>query len=178
MRMQRTLWLTSASLALCALPSVVSAQTADEGQPTTTEIGAQEITTQDIVVTAQGRAQSLQRVPIAIAAVEGKTFQQRVILDLESLTPQLGSVTLAESPFQRTVAIRGLGSTGGNIGYEQSAPLFVDGVFGGRGGQFVLPFFDLSRIEVVKGPHLRGHPGTRRLVHLRPRCRSQSHWAH
>lgn len=152
MRMQRTLWLTSASLALCALPSVVSAQTADEGQQTTTEIGAQEITTQDIVVTAQGRAQSLQRVPIAIAAVEGKTFQQRVILDLESLTPQLGSVTLAESPFQRTVAIRGLGSTGGNIGYEQSAPLFVDGVFGGRGGQFVLPFFDLSRIEVVKGP--------------------------
>jgi len=152
MNFQRNIWLTSAALVLGFLPSGVAAQTTDVSQPKATATDGEEITTQDIVVTAQGRAQSLQRVPIAIAAVEGKTFQQRVILDLESLTPQLGSVTLAESPFQRTVAIRGLGSTGGNIGYEQSAPLFVDGVFGGRGGQFVLPFFDLARVEVVKGP--------------------------
>lgn len=152
MKIQRTILSTSAAITLCAFPSAVSAQTSDAAQPAVAATDAQNATTQDIVVTAQGRAQSLQKVPIAIAAIEGKTFQQRVILDLESLTPQLGSVTLAESPFQRTVAIRGLGSTGGNIGYEQSAPLFVDGVFGGRGGQFVLPFFDLARVEVVKGP--------------------------
>lgn len=106
----------------------------------------------EIVVTAQGRAQQLQDVPIAINAISGATFEERVITNLESLIPQLPSVTLAESPFQKTVAIRGLGSTGGNIGYEQSAPLFVDGIFGGRGGQFVLPFFDLDRVEVVRGP--------------------------
>ncbi|HEV7436006.1 MAG TPA: TonB-dependent receptor [Pseudorhizobium sp.] len=111
-----------------------------------------EQTVQEIVVTAQGRAQQLQDVPIAINAVDGGVVQERAITNLETLIPQLPSVTLSESPFQKSVAIRGLGSTGGNIGYEQSAPLFVDGIFGGRGGQFNLPFFDLARVEVVRGP--------------------------
>lgn len=142
-----------ALLMLTASPSFAqnTANSAVQGQPADGG-GEQSSETTEIVVTAQGRAQALQDVPIAINVVEGETFQERALINLEALVPQLPSVTLAESPFQKTVAIRGLGSTGGNIGYEQSAPLFVDGIFGGRGGQFNLPFFDLARVEVVRGP--------------------------
>ena len=106
----------------------------------------------EIIVTAQGRQQSVQDVSISIDATPGLELQERVIVDVENFALDVPSVTIAESPFQRSIAIRGVGSTGGNYGYEQSAPFFIDGVFGGRAGQFLTPFFDLDRIEVVKGP--------------------------
>ena len=106
----------------------------------------------EIVVTAQGREESIQDVSIAIDATPGMELQDRVIVDVENFALQSPSLTISESPFQRSVAIRGVGSTGGNIGYEQSAPFFVDGVFAGRAQQFLTPFFDLDRVEIIKGP--------------------------
>src|SRR5690606_34923991 len=46
---------------------------------------------------------------------------------------------------------RDIGS-GGDRGFEQSVGMFVDGVFAGRDQQFAVPFFDLQRVEVLKGP--------------------------
>ena len=107
---------------------------------------------QTVTVTAQGREESIQDVGVAITAVDGLQIKERGIADIENLVPETPGVALAESPFQRTIAIRGLGSTGGNLGIEQSAPFFIDGVFGGRSGQFLAPFFDLEGVEVVRGP--------------------------
>ncbi len=107
---------------------------------------------QTVTVTAQGREESLQDVGVAVTALSGQDITTRGIIDIESLVPETPGVTLAESPFQRTVAIRGLGSTGGNLGIEQSAPFFIDGVFGGRSGQFLAPFFDLEAVEIIRGP--------------------------
>ncbi|MDJ0919890.1 MAG: TonB-dependent receptor [Henriciella sp.] len=137
---------------LVSVSSLVMASVAhgQEATPSETENELSRLAT--VTVTAQGREQSLQDVPIAIAAIGGEEFQTRAILDIESLAPETPGVATAESPFQRTVSIRGVGSTGGNVGIEQSAPFFVDGVFGGRSGQFLAPFFDLDRVEVIRGP--------------------------
>ncbi len=107
---------------------------------------------EEIVVTAQARSESLQDVPIAIDAVQGEYISEQVILDVRGLADQIPAVTALESPFQPMVFIRGFGSGGGNRLYEQSAPFFIDGVFGGRAKQFLSPFFDIERVEVIKGP--------------------------
>ena len=138
------------SAGFSTIASPVFAQDASEQQ---SEVGEQtDQNSNVIIVTAQGRSQQLEEVPIAIAAFAGESLEQKAILDVETFVPQLPGVTLAESPFQRSISIRGVGSTGGNFGYEQSAPFFIDGIFGGRGGQFLVPFFDLDRVEVIRGP--------------------------
>lgn len=107
---------------------------------------------EEVIVTAQARSESVQDVPITIDAVTGSAVSDRIMLDIDAFAAELPSLTISETPFQKIINIRGIGSSGGNRLYEQSVPLFVDGVFGGRAGQFVTPFFDVDRIEVVKGP--------------------------
>lgn len=107
---------------------------------------------EDIVVTASSRSEASQKIPIAIDALGADAIAERQIIDVQALGADQPSLVVTESPFQTSVAIRGVGSTGGNRLYEQSVPFFIDKVFTGRAVQFSQPFFDLERVEIIKGP--------------------------
>ncbi|NVE94375.1 TonB-dependent receptor [Altererythrobacter lutimaris] len=107
-----------------------------------------------IVVTAQRREQSLQDVPISIAAVTGEQLantQTTGFEDLERLVPSLQFQTGA-SDRDGTVAIRGFGTSGRNNELDPSVGIFVDGVFMDRTGNGVGDFVDIERVEVLRGP--------------------------
>lgn len=110
-------------------------------------------------MTAQGRVQQRQHVPIAVTAISGDGLQERNLTTIEPFAPQTAGVRLAGSPFQRRVAIRGLGSTGGNIGFERSAPMALGGVVASRGGPLTRPIFDTEGVGVVEGPQSRKADG-------------------
>jgi iron complex outermembrane recepter protein len=115
-------------------------------------VGAQDATLEEITVTAQKREETLAQVPIAVSVLSADMIQQRHITsvaDLQSLVPDLHVGT---SPFQPVVQIRGVGSGGGDRTFEQSVATYVNGVYAGRANQFLNPFFDVDRIEVVRGP--------------------------
>ncbi len=109
-------------------------------------------TIDEIVVTSRAREETVQDVSIAIDVTPGEVLMEQNIIDVKAFGDRTPSMVVSESPFQPIVNIRGLGSGGGNRLYEQSAPFFVDGLFAGRAQQFLTPFFDLSRVEVIKGP--------------------------
>ncbi|MCF6220157.1 MAG: TonB-dependent receptor [Robiginitomaculum sp.] len=105
----------------------------------------------EIIVTAQFRAQGLQDVPISVAAVDAKIIEEQSIVKIEDLTTFVPNFTYTETGISTNFFIRGVGS-GINQGFEQSVGVYVDGVHFPRGQQVRAPFLDLERVEVLRGP--------------------------
>lgn len=105
----------------------------------------------EIIVTAQGRQESLQDVPIAVAVVTGETLTENNIRNMEQLSQRLPAVRIQTAPAADVLNIRGVGSSL-NPGFEQSVATFVDGVYRGRSRSSRTAFFDVDRVEVLKGP--------------------------
>ncbi|CAH0991599.1 Vitamin B12 transporter BtuB [Sinobacterium norvegicum] len=107
---------------------------------------------EEVVVTAQKRAQSLQDVPISVTAVSGDKMKDAGITDLQDLSQYTPNISINQGASTSNVFIRGIGS-GTNAGFEQSVGIYVDGVYSGRGALARVPFMmDMERVEVLKGP--------------------------
>ena len=105
-----------------------------------------------IIVTAQKRAENVQDVPISMTVLSAdklNSLQLTTIQDIQSFVPNLlvQSATVPNQYF-----IRGFGSQAANDAFEQSVSVYVDGIYGGRNRQFMLPFFDVDQVEVLRGP--------------------------
>ena len=105
----------------------------------------------DIIVTAQKKQESLQNVPISVDVVGGETLDRLGLSNFDELSGKIPNFSVRKSGSTSLISIRGIGS-GGDRGFEQSVGMFIDGVFAGRDQQFAVPFFDLQRVEVLKGP--------------------------
>ena len=107
---------------------------------------------EEVVVTAQKRAEGLQDVPIAISAMSGDRIDDQGITDLAEMTLYMPNVNINAGQAQPNLFIRGVGS-GTNAGFEQSVGLYIDGIYSGRGQLAGVPLtMDLERVEVLKGP--------------------------
>ncbi len=112
---------------------------------------AESLMLEEIVVTAQKRAQSLQDVPLSVNAVSGEMISELNLTGLEDMSSYVPNLTISESTTATNIYIRGFGS-GSNVGFEQSVGMYIDGVYGGRDRQFDSPFMDIERVEVLRGP--------------------------
>ncbi len=126
-------------LAIAIATPVVVAQESDE------------VVLEEIVVTAQKREESLQDVPISVNAVSGEKLVEAGIARLDDLKAYVPNLQVTETGIANNFYIRGIGS-GLNQGFEQSVSTYSDGVFRGRGPQSRMPFVDIERIEVLRGP--------------------------
>ncbi|MBT3411974.1 MAG: TonB-dependent receptor [Halieaceae bacterium] len=116
-----------------------------------TQLLAQQVTLEEVIVTAQKRVESLQDVPISVVAVSGDTIDEQGIFDLEQLSFTMPNITITQEQISDRISIRGIAS-GGNQGFDQSVGLFSNGVYMGRGTQFRSAFLDVSSIEILRGP--------------------------
>ena len=63
-----------------------------------------------------------------------------------------GLVVDGHQPTQPQFQLRGIRTDDFGIGTDPAVGVYVDGVYAGRGGGVLLPFTDVERIEVLKGP--------------------------
>ena len=106
----------------------------------------------DIVVTAQKRSESLQRVPLAVTAISGDSLTSsntNNTADLQLKTP--GLVLTTNGPFGQPY-IRGIGTDILGAGSDPSVAVNIDGVYLTRPTAAIQDFYDVDRVEVVKGP--------------------------
>jgi len=122
------------AIALCSASGLANAQVLEE-----------------IVVTAQKRAQSLKDVPISISAVSGELLESRSIDSLAALSSSMPNVYISENQIDSTLSVRGV-ATGNNKGFEQSVGMYFDGISYGRSQLIRTPMVDLERVEVLRGP--------------------------
>ena len=106
---------------------------------------------EEIVVTAQKRAESLQDVSVSVDVTSGEAILDSGVKDLELLSQQLPAINVSKGGASDQMYIRGIGS-GFNGGFEQAVGTYVDGVYIGRSRGSRSSFVDLQQIEVLKGP--------------------------
>ncbi len=137
--MMRRILLTSAMLAWACAGAAMAAEAAPA-------------TLGEVVVTAQKRAEKLQEVPISMEVVSGEKLEQIHPNDFKQIVKLLPNVSVESTAGDDVIYIRGFGSPPANFSFDQSVSLYVDGIYAGRNHQAQSPFFDLARIEVLRGP--------------------------
>jgi len=108
---------------------------------------------EEVVVTAQKRAENVQDVPISVTAFSGETLEAagvQDIRDLRRITPSLYLATSSNTSNTR-IMLRGIG-TNGNTAVEPSVATFVDGVYVPRIGSMLAGLNDIGSVEVLRGP--------------------------
>ena len=107
----------------------------------------------EITVTAQLRRQNLQRVPIAVTALSGSQVRSQGIHNLNTLANYVPGMTM--SPFalgQSLISLRGVSSNDDGPGTSSPVAVFVDGVYFGNVSTIDQSLFDISSIQVLRGP--------------------------
>ena len=108
---------------------------------------------EEIVVTAQKRAENSQDVPLTMTTFSDDFLAAANIHTLGNLaTFAPGFATELSSRTQPQLYIRGLGTNDFGIGSDPSVGVYIDGIYIGRPGSSVLALTDIERIEVLKGP--------------------------
>jgi iron complex outermembrane receptor protein len=162
-------WLLSAGVAALATPTFAQAQdapaAADTAQP-----AADQANDGEIVVTAQGRRQVLQDVPLAVTAVGGQALQNSGATDIRQLNQLAPSLLVSSTGTEAngSARIRGIGTVGDNPGLESSVAVFIDGVYRSRSGIGLNELGKIERIEVLRGPQgtLFGRNASAGLIHV------------
>ncbi|HXM04958.1 MAG TPA: TonB-dependent receptor [Chthoniobacterales bacterium] len=112
---------------------------------------------EEVVVTAEKRATTVQTTPESIEAVTGDDLHDRGVASLADLAQGTPGVSLkSEGPSQTEIEMRGMTSSGGNsptVGfYLDDVPL--TGPASAQNGHVVIDpdLYDMNRIEVLRGP--------------------------
>ncbi len=107
----------------------------------------------EIIVTAQKRAENIQNVPISIAAVGGPQLQASGIdklTDMGRIVPGFSQQPNAQATNIR-LSIRGIGAAT-STGVEPAVATFLDDVYVPRPGSLIGRFYDIDTVEVLRGP--------------------------
>ncbi|MBX3707525.1 MAG: TonB-dependent receptor [Pseudomonadales bacterium] len=110
---------------------------------------------EEIIVTSQRRAESIQDVPISVTAFNQEDIERispRTLRDLDAMVPnvRIGMVTAA--PGQGAIFIRGLGYADAENNQPPSVGLIIDNIFQGTNTGQLIDTFDIEQIEVNRGP--------------------------
>ena len=132
---------------VCAFISAIVALSA--GPPALAQEGLEEI-----VVTAQRRETSLQTTPVAITAYTGEALQDNKVFTVNDLAANVPAFSLtAGTPLDVELNVRGITNTRlDSPSADPSVATFVDDVYMGRTGDLNYDFYDLERVEVIRGP--------------------------
>lgn len=120
------------------------------GQAEASEAAAQN-EVPDIIVTAQRRAESLQKVPIAATALTGEDLNAKAVQRIGDLQFVAPSLSITDQGLTQSVNIRGIGIASGSPAVANGVATYIDGVFQPP----ILTtssFYDIASIEVLRGP--------------------------
>ena len=109
-----------------------------------------------IQVTARKRVENAQEVPVAVSALQGDSLDaySSAGMDIRFMNAKIPSLSI-ESSFGRSFPrfyVRGLGNTDFDLNASQPVSLVVDEVVQENAILKGFPVFDVSRVEVLRGP--------------------------
>ncbi|HQR04810.1 MAG: TonB-dependent receptor [Proteobacteria bacterium] len=110
---------------------------------------------EEVIVTAQKRAERMQDVPISISAITAAQLETRGIEGARNIDGLVPNVSVKSSPGAGLVAalsIRGLTSSQPAIWADPGVGIYMDGIFIGKNQGALIDVADLERVEVLRGP--------------------------
>ncbi|MFC4294322.1 TonB-dependent receptor [Novosphingobium tardum] len=127
----------------------VAAATQPEAAPET-----QAVNDEEIIVSARRRDETLLNVPVAVTALSSQDITRYAATDLSKIGQLVPQVQIVRSGAGTggAFSIRGVGSSPGDAGIEQTVSVNIDGIQISRGRAVLQSFFDVQQVEVLKGP--------------------------
>lgn len=139
------LFLALSTSCLSMIPSLAAAQSDNGGDKFQDEI----------IVTAQRRAESITEVPVAVTAVSEEGLRQRQVESVVDIIGVVPNVHISNNIGQGnavTTFIRGVGDTESINTIDNPVGFYLDDVYLGRTGVNNMFLFDVERVEVLRGP--------------------------
>lgn len=125
----------------------------------------------EIIVTAQRREESLQKAAIAVTAVTGGDLVRSGITETANLGKLVPALVVQPTGGTTSFFLRGVGTNSQNSFSENAIAFNFNGVYVGRPTAPAGVFYDLERVEVVKGPQgtLYGRNATGGAINVLPK---------
>jgi iron complex outermembrane receptor protein len=137
-----------ASISLLALSTPAFAQ--DATTSATAEQAPED--TGDIIVTATRSETLLSKTPIAMTAISGEGLREAGVTDSTRLNDLVPNLQISATGDAARISIRGVTSTDNTEKGDPSAAFLLDGVYLARPIEALNSFYDLARVEVLRGP--------------------------
>jgi iron complex outermembrane receptor protein len=106
----------------------------------------------EVIVTATRREQNVQKLALPITAVGSEKLRDAGVVNPQDLDKLVAGVSLTPNGSTTQVFIRGVGTYAILQNAESAVAFNVDGVYMGLPALINGNFFDLDRVEVLKGP--------------------------
>lgn len=145
-----TLFSSASLLAYAGTASAQEVPVADSPPASTTS--THDTGLEEIVVTAQRRAENMQRVPIAVTAFSADEAARIGIGNPQAIAQAVPGLVFNRVANAAVPFVRGVGSNSNQLGNEPSVALFVDDVYVATGNGSIFDFNSISSVEVLKGP--------------------------
>ncbi len=160
--MKRLFCCASVPALLLAMSTSAFAQTASDP-----------IALDEVVVTAQKRAENVQNVPLAVSVVTARQLESagvKEFTDVGRVAPSL-TIRQADQPINASVALRGIGTFAYGIGVEPSVAVQLDDVPVSFQARAFADLTDVERVEVLRGPQstLYGKSASAGLINITTR---------
>ncbi|MFT7287866.1 MAG: iron complex outermembrane receptor protein [Halieaceae bacterium] len=107
---------------------------------------------EEVIVTAQKRSESVQQIPLAVTALSSGMLDERGITDISSMTASVPGMHFGQSGNNVRITIRGIGTEQTTVTGDPGVAFHIDGVYQARSSAGNALFYDLARIEVLRGP--------------------------
>tara|TARA_B110000285_G_C15139983_1_gene630071 strand:- start:1907 stop:4153 length:2247 start_codon:yes stop_codon:yes gene_type:complete len=107
---------------------------------------------EEVIVTAEKRAESIDKLAFAVSAYQPETLDKWGVLDAMGLQTLEPSLVIGKAGANAYTSIRGIGTELGNIGAETGVTWSSDGVTQLRSIGAAGLFVDVERVEVLRGP--------------------------
>lgn len=107
----------------------------------------------EVTVTAQKRVQASSKVPLALSVVDGEDIKSKGVSTLANITDLVPNVMMGVGNANgMEITIRGIGSSDNTERGDPEAAFHIDGVYIGRPQGAGATFFDVERVEILRGP--------------------------
>jgi iron complex outermembrane receptor protein len=169
--MQKSLISTSAILAAAlASPTAAMAQAmaGPQSPPAATAGDTHDGELADIIVTASRRSETLQKTAIPVSVISGDELTRKGVTQAQDLNKAATGLSLSPNGANTQVYLRGIGTFSISAFSDSAVAFNDDGVFLVYPGMISGNFFDLQRVEVLKGPQgtLYGRNATAGAINL------------
>ena len=139
------------ALQACLLAAATAA-VAQAPPPPPVETEVQQGGLEEIVVTANKRAENMQTVPIAISALTADEAGKIGVVNGQTLAQVIPGLQLNRQTNGSTPFLRGVGNPSTQAGTEPAVAMYVDDVYYGSSAVALSNYNSIQRIEVLKGP--------------------------